>query len=575
MTWGDGSLRFARPIRWLVALLGDEVIPCALGAVQASRTSRGRRGHALQAVGIEGAGDYAQRLRSAGVWPDARERRAQCLVLARQCAAELGGRLVEDEELADTVRHLVEEPAALAGRFDQGFLALPREVVSTAMKSHQRYFSVEDAAGRLLPGFVMLLNGPRRLPEVVCAGNERVLKARLEDARFYWEEDRRLGLAGLKQRLESVLWLEGYGSLADRAERLVRLSLLIGDSLPALVLDRELLAWAARHCKADLASEMVKDGKEFTRLQGYMGQEYALAEGESEARARVLFEHTLPRFAGDRLPGTSEGAILALADRLDAIAGFWSAGFAPTGSKDPYGLRRMVLAVLRLILENGLPLCLGDLIDAALAGYPQAERPRLRLEIQAFCLGRLEGRLEEEGVAPDIFDAVAGTGETRVMDLRARALALNGLRGDASFEKLVIGARRVTNILRKEERPLDPRQSYVDLTEWAAATGRPRFGFRTEGLAEEGEKALCSALAAAAPALLEAAQGRDYEGAYRRLAGLGPAIDAYFDRVLVNCPDPALRENRLAFLQNLAQVFLHFADFSQVVLEGERESAPR
>jgi glycyl-tRNA synthetase beta chain len=337
--------------------------------------------------------------------------------------------------------------------------------------------------------------------------------------------------------------------------------------------DREALDWAARYCKADLASEMIKDGKEFTKLQGLMGREYALAEGVAPARAALLYEHVLPRQAGDQLPATSEGSLLALADRLDALAGLWQAGFAPTGSKDPYALRRQALACLRLLLEKSLPLRLDALIAAALAGYPGAATTALQPALLDFFLSRFEGLMEEAGVAPDVFDAVVESGERRVLDLRARALALNGLRGDPAFERLVIGARRVVNILAKEGTAGDSEAARGDLAAWAAARSPLPYGFQPKGLVEAAEQALYTAVAAAAAPLLVEAAERRYEAAYRRLADLGGAIDAYFDGVLVNVEDPRLRANRLAFLRNLAQLFLHFANFSRVVLEGEREAA--
>jgi len=574
MTWGDGSLRFARPIRWLVALLGEEVLPLSLGSLRAGRVSAGRRQSAAVAISIPRAGDYAACLRAAGVEPDPRRRREQVLAAARASAAEQGGRLVEDEELADTVNYLSEWPVALAGRFAPAMLALPRAVVTTAMKAHQRYFSVEDAAGALAPAFVVILNGERPEPDELRRGNERVLAARLADARFYWEADRRTGLAGLRQRLDSVLWIEGFGSLGQRSERLRVLAGHLAAALPERTVDHEALDWAALHCKADLASEMIKDGKEFTKLLGLMGREYALAEGVPAARAALLYEHVLPRQAGDALPATLAGTLLALADRLDAIVGLWLAGFAPTGSKDPYALRRQALACLRLLLEPSLPLCLSQLLDAALAGYPQVSPAALRPALLDFFLGRFEGLMEEAGVAPDIFDAVVDSGETRVLDLQARALALNGLRGDAAFERLVIGARRVGNILAKEEVGLAAERAQADLECWAAGRAPLPYGYDPGRMVEAAERALHAAVAAAAPALRDEIGERRYGDAYRRLAGLSASIDAYFDGVMVNVEDEALRANRLAFLRNLAQLFLHLANFSRVVLEGERESAP-
>jgi glycyl-tRNA synthetase beta chain len=570
MVWGDGSLRFARPIRWLVALLGEQELPLTLGPLRASRASRGHRLLAPGPVLIPAAESYVSALAAAHVQADPVARRQAILAMAREAAAAAGGRLVEDEVLLDTVNFLVEEPAALTGRFPERFLELPREVVATAMKAHQRYFSVEDADGRLAPVFVVILNGARPQPALVREGNERVLQARLADARFYWETDRKLGLEGLAERLAEVLWVEGLGTMAERVERLRRLALAIGQDWPGGGLDREALDWTARHCKADLAGEMIKDGKEFTQLAGLMGQEYARAQGLPDGWARALGEHVLPRFAGDALPESALGTALALADRLDAIAGLWLAGFAPTGSKDPYALRRQAFAVLRILLEKELPFRLDGLLAAAAAGYAQADAAALTAALLEFFLARLRGLMEEEGVAPDIFEAVTAAGETGILDLRARARALNALRGDPAFEQLVIGARRVGNILAKEGRESAAAQALPTLEAWSGGAG-PRFGFAPDAQTQDEERQLCVTLAAAAPALLAEARSRDYTAAYRRLADLGAAIDRYFGAVLVNCPDVGLRENRLAFLSNLAHIFLHFARFSSVVLEGERE----
>ncbi len=570
MTWGDGALRFARPIRWIVALMGDEPVEFELGTLRAGAESRGHRRLAPGPVNLARAEDYEGAMGQAEVLADPAARKAAILEKASAAAAELGGRIVEDEELLDTVNYLVEGPAAMAGRFPEGFLELPREVISTAMKSHQRYFSVEDASGELLPGFVVVTNGPVQAPEVVLEGNVRVLLARLEDARFYWNEDLKVGLDGLNRRLESVLWLEGFGSVADRVERLRELSLRIADLLELDDLDAEALEWAARHAKADQASEMVKDGKEFTKLQGYMGWQYARKEGAGETGGRALYEHFFPRSATDRLPEGAEGSVLALADRLDAIVGFWGGGFAPTGSKDPYALRRQALAVMRLLIGKEWPLCLSDLLDLALIGYSSLDRQALRPLLLEFFHGRLEGLLEEEGVAPDIFRAVLATGESRILDLRARALALNALRGEEAFEQLVIGARRVGNILSKEGVDPEAGDGYATLESWAA--GKPvGEGFEAELLEEEPEQALHDGLVQLAPELKKFADARKFDEAYRSLAGLGPRIDAFFDGVMVLAPQEDMRKNRLAFLEELARIFKFFAGFQEVVLEGERD----
>ena len=570
MTWGDGSLRFARPIRWIVAMLGEEALDFRLGTLSAGSESRGHRRLAPGPVNLTQADDYESALLAAKVLADPKSRKAAIHELASAAAVELGGKLVDDPELLDTVNYLVEGPAAMAGRFPDTFLELPREVISTAMKSHQRYFSVEDEAGELLPGFVVVTNGPVQAPEVVLEGNVRVLLARLEDARFYWRDDLKAGLDGLNQRLESVLWLEGFGTVAERVARIGKLSLRIADLLNLDDLDREALEWAARYAKADQASEMVKDGKEFTKLQGYMGWQYARKEGAGEKGAIALYEHFFPRSAGDRLPEGAEGSILSLADRLDAIVGFWGGGFAPTGSKDPYALRRQALAVMRLLIGKEWPLCLSDLLHLALQDYPSLDRDALVPLLLDFFHGRLEGMLEDESVAPDIFRAVLATGESRTLDLRARALALNALRGEQAFEQLVMGARRVGNILAKEGLGADSLDSYLKLEAWAAGkTGEKDF--QVDLLREDAEKTLHDDLLAMAADLKGHADARRFDEAYRLLAGLGPRIDAFFDGVMVLAPEEDLRRNRLAFLNELASIFRFFAGFQEVVLEGERD----
>ncbi|MDP6418058.1 MAG: glycine--tRNA ligase subunit beta [Candidatus Krumholzibacteria bacterium] len=571
MIWGEGEIRFARPIRAILALLGEELISFRLGSLESGRLSPGHFRLSPEPFAHESASHYKEKLAGAGIMADPEERESAILRMAKQAAEGMGGRLLEDRELLKTLSFLLESPFALAGKFSDDFLDLPRDVIVIAMKSHQRYFSVENAEGELLPGFVFLTNGEVKDPASVIQGNERVLQARLEDARFYWQEDLRLGMKGLQERLESVLWMEGFGSLADRSSRIGTLSKQIMKLLPGFPLDEEALDWAARYCKADLGSEMIRDGKEFTRLQGTMGMNYALREGASETAALAIREHYFPRFATDRLPEGGEGILLSLADRLDSICGFWAAGYAPTGSKDPYALRRQALALLRILVGRELPLCLSDLLDLALSGYENLDREAIHPELLGFFQGRLEGLLEEESVPGDIFRAALLSGETRILDLRARALALSELRGDEAFEQLVIGARRVNNLLSREKIESTSPDAWLQLEAWSEGKDT---GVREELLKEEAEKALYSSLQGTAGELLICSRDRDYAGAYRHLAALGPRIDAFFDGVMVLSEEEALRTNRLQFLSCLADIFRYYAGFSEVVLEGEREDSP-
>lgn len=578
MRWIPGSdLRYARPIRWIVLLLGDEVVEAQLEHLRAGRQTRGHRTLAPQALEIARPSDYEPALGRAQVQVRSEERRETIEREARRVAADAGGRLHEDPDLLDEVVQLVEHPLALRGEFDPRLVeVLPKEVIVTAMRSHQRYFSVESGDGRLLPCFITFRDGDEEGLANVIEGNERVLRARLEDALFYWNEDRSRDSEEKLQELERVVWLEGYGSVADKCRRLADLSLELAEAL-GLEVPAEPLRRAALLCKSDLATEMIRDGKEFTKLQGVMGRYYALEAGEDSAVADAIAEHLHPRHASDRLPAGDLATLVALADRLDSIAGSILAGFAPTGSQDPYGLRRQSLAVLRILLERGFSLDVEHWCRRALSSFERDETRRA--EALAQCLDLFWGRLETilSELPVEIVRGVLTVHSLDPVDNVRAARDLAGLAGSDAFQSLLAGAKRCRNILAKEGRLGEetedgPRRSQrlreAAADRWKAwvehGGGGAAMGFDPGRFEDAAETELHRQVVEAVTDLEEARAAGDHASAYQKLGGLGPAIDAYFDEVLVNAEDPALRENRLCFLEDIHYLFARFADLARI-----------
>lgn len=549
MRWGP-DVRFARPIRWLVAMLGADVLGLEYAGLRAGNETIGLRFHAPGPHRVSGADDYEDVLARAHVMVDHRKRREFIASEADRLAAEeCGGRVVPDEALLDEVTFLTERPMLFAGGFDERFLELPRHVIVAAMKGHQRYFAVESDEGKLLPRFLCVANA---LPEGVRGireGNERVLVSRLDDAVFYWREDTRTPLASKVERLKNVVWLEGLGSLYEKTERIEALAGHIAGRLN--VPDPDVVARAARLAKADLVTEMVKDGKEFTELQGAMGREYALQSGEPDSVAQAIVEHYMPRFAGDALPQGDAGIILSIADRLDSIVGCFSAGLVPTGSQDPYALRRQAIGLIRIVDEKRLPLSFEELVSrsAELFGVGGAERDELVSMVVDFLRQRARVVLIESGHDYDLVDAVLEASFDRLVGVRPRLQALSHFREAEDFAPLVIGARRVMNILKGQGEP----------------------GHDPAALVEPAAVALEEARAQAANAVERAMDDGDYDAAVRELLALRKPIDTFFDDVMVMVDDESQRNARLGLLSEVRKLFLRIADFALVVLEGETE----
>ncbi|MDZ4806310.1 MAG: glycine--tRNA ligase subunit beta [Candidatus Eisenbacteria bacterium] len=561
MKWCGDTLRFARPIRWLVALLDQEVVPLQVGSIQAGRTSRGHRLVTQDPVVIDRPESILPALEAAGVLADFEVRRARVRMEIESVAGKSSTRIVSDDDLVDEVTNLVEWPTAVIGSFDAEYLALPREVIITAMKAHQRYFAVEGLDGVLRPNFITVANGRWDDTSRVVAGNERVLRARLADARFYWDTDRKIGLVNKVDELKSVVWLEGAGTLHDRVIRIERMVDWLGRNLRTSaghpVVDAATLAIAARVAhlaKADLATDMIRDGKEFTSLQGIIGGHYARIGGEPEAVVTGISEHYLPKGPGDSLPSTTPGLLVSLADRLDVIVGCFAIGLIPSGSQDPYALRRAANGIMRMLLEMGWHIDLTEAIVFGLGGLPgtafkgpaESAPPR----IQEFLRDRLDYFLRESGQPYDVVAATLAGGANDPVDARARGSALAVIRGDADLAKLVIGYKRAANILKGVTEVIPSLAS------------DPMSG------AEPVEAALHAAAVEARAAVDQAIQRVDYPAAVAAFLKLRAPIDAFFAGVMVMSKDDAERHRRLGLLVEVRSIFDRLFDLSKIVVEG-------
>jgi len=538
MRWGDLDFRFIRPIRWFVALYGTEIVPFTLAGVTSGNHSRGHRTLAPADFVITSAEDYEAACEKAYIIVDPERRRAMICEQITETAKACGGTAEITPDLLEEVLYLVEYPTALSGSFEEKYLALPAEAVITPMRDHQRYFPVKAADGSLLPAFITVRNGGKAHLDVVAHGNERVLRARLADAQFFFDEDRRKSLAEHREKLKTVVFQRGLGSMYEKTERLMALTTAIVEEMAEGDADDAALADARRAAelsKADLVTGMVT---EFTELQGIMGREYALLDGESPAVARAIDEQYMPRFAGDELPQTPLGVALSVADKIDNIVGTFSQGRIPTGSQDPFGLRRQALGLVLMLIEQESTMLLSDLVDEACDLYDLEEfRDKMQVYVADFIRLRLKNVLSERGVRYDVQEAVLGDVDL-VADVPVRAAYVERLLASEGGEALVQSFVRVGNIARSV----------------TGGTVDPAL-FKAE---EEG--ALLSAYQAAAAAR---AEGEDTLAAEQ---ALGRAIDTFFDAVMVMDKDARVKENRLSLLKMIDDDLLETADYSKIVL---------
>lgn len=540
MRWGEGDFRFVRPVRWVVALLDAEVLPVTVAGVRAGRVTYGHRFLSPHPIDLAHACEYVDRLEGAVVLPEVAGRRDRIRREVESAAAARGVRAVVDDGTLETVVHLVEYPMAIAGSFPESYLGLPREVVETSIRRHQRCFTVEDSGGALAPGFVAVSNLPGCDPAEIRHGNERVIRARLADADFYFQDDLKHTPEDRLPLLGAMVFQERLGSQLEKTERLVALATYLSSRL--LVQAPEPVVRAARLAKSDLASGMVR---EFPELQGIIGEEYALRAGEPRAVARAIREQYLPRSADDELPGSIEGAILAIADKVDTVVGCVGVGLTPTGSQDPYALRRQSQGVIQIVLERQCALSLGALVDRALELLgPKVTEPMAvtRERVLGLFRVRLATTMTARGVRADVVDAVLAQGFDEPLRAIQRAEALTTLMGRPDWEPLAVAFKRAINIL--PARPIGP----VDPSRFV----------------DEAERRLHRETSALRPRVVRALERGDYATALTELASLRSAVDQFFEAVMVMDADPKIQENRLGLLKAIADLVLPVADLRKI-----------
>ncbi|WP_298267613.1 glycine--tRNA ligase subunit beta [Geobacter sp.] len=539
MRWADFDVRFARPVHWIVALFDGIVVPFAFGAVQSGNVSRGHRFMANQPFPVRDFAHYLEECERHFVIPDPERRKETIRREIHRVAKTAGGHLLPDEGLLDEVTFLCEYPSAVHGTFSPEFLKVPREVLITSMRSHQRYFSIVDGEGRLMPGFITINNTLTEDPSVVVKGNERVLRARLSDARFFFEEDQKVSLETRAESLKNVVYQQKLGTSFEKMERFRALAEGLAELLNPAV--KAKTSRAAFLCKADLVTGMVG---EFPEVQGIMGREYALIEGEDAEVAAAIAEHYLPTQAGGELPASDIGAFVSMADKLDTICGCFGVGLIPTGSADPYALRRSALGIINIVLDKGYRLSLEAQVDRAL-GLLAARLTRPAAEVKGDVLEFFRGRfvnLMADRYPVDAVDAAVAAGCADLVDAAARIAALAEFKNRPDFEPLAVAFKRVCNIVKEGiDRPVD-----------AALFQEPAEG--------ELHRAL---LAVRADVEARTAAG-DYLAALSGIAALKGAVDDFFDKVMVMAEDERVRLNRLALLTGIARLFGKIADFAKI-----------
>lgn len=544
MRWESSGFRFIRPIRWVLALFGAEVVEFELAGIRSGRTSRGLRFFASQEIVIQEPKEYVEAMRQAYVIVDPEERRQMLATQMANLSVEAGGRVIEDMELLEEVVNMTEYPAAFLGHFAPEYLQQPEEVILTVMRSHQRYFSVRDGSGKLLPVFCGVRNGPAEGMAMVRAGNERVLSARLADTAFFYREDVSEPLPSKVEKLKDVIFQEQLGTLYEKVFRLQYLGHFLSRAMGLSRTHAEAVSRAAYLAKADLVSHMVY---EFPELQGIMGSYYAARAGERPEVCQAIREHYLPRFAGDKLPRSEPGIVLSLADKVDTLVGYFSIGLAPTGSQDPFGLRRLATGICAILIKREINLSITRLVTEAYGQYRALGRPSLSLEevieqVRSFLLTRMENMCQEQGIRYDMVKAVTAVVNDDIFDAWQRIQALSDLAGHPAFEQVLTVFTRAHNLSREATSREVSQDLFQDPVE-----NRLYRSFQ-------------QARAQAGACL----KTQDYRGALKVIAALAEPLEAFFEGVLVMAPDPAVRENRLALLRSIADTIRNIADLSQI-----------
>jgi glycyl-tRNA synthetase beta chain len=538
MRWGSGEETFVRPVQWILALYGAKVIPLQRFGLKAGKKTYGHRFHAPKAIALKAPGEYEAALREAKVWADFASRRAAIRQQVETEAARLRGTARIADDLLDEVTALVEWPVTISGAIEERFLQLPPEVVVATVETNQRYFTVFDTAGKLLPHFITVSNIESKDVSQVIAGNERVVRPRLTDALFFWEQDRKLPLQAHGERLAAVTFQKDLGSTADKVARIRKLA---GHVAALTAADAAVADRAALLAKCDLVTRMVY---EFPELQGLMGGYYARAGGEPEAVAQAVSEHYRPTQAGGPIPATAAGRIVALADKLDTLAGIFAIGQKPTASKDPYALRRAALGALRICVEGGLDLDLRELLGQALAAQPAGKRDDGVLnDLWEFLVERLRGLCAERGAGNEQFEAVRAMGASRPLDFVRRLDALREFQNTPAAATLAAADKRARNILRQ-------------------SGGQAAPSVQASLFEVPSEHALLAELDRAESQVAPLRTKAEYGAMLRALAALKEPVDAFFDGVMVMADNPAVRGNRLALLARLDALCREVADLS-------------
>lgn len=549
MRWADLRLLFARPIHSICALLGDRVVSFSVGNIRSGRYTFGHRFMHPDKIKLSGPEQYLPMLESAMVIPDIGKRQNTMEASMKKAMEAASGQILPDPALMEEVANLIEYPAVVVGRFDEKFLELPREILITAMREHQRYFAVAGKDGRLLPFFVAVNNTLARDMELVIRGHERVLRARLEDARFFYQADRKTSVDDMAEKLKSVLFQAELGTMHDKTLRIETIALKLSSMIQLTPDIRQRIARAARLCKADLVSHVVG---EFPKLQGIMGRIYASCAGEAGGVGMAVEEHYRPTASGGDLPSTLEGAVLSIADKIDTICGCFSAGLVPTGTSDPYALRRQGIGLIQIALDRSLSFSLSDLVDFSTALFTPKngnEAGLVAKQVTAFLKGRLAHLLEESGVSKDGVAAVLAVAADDIPETWKKAHALQKLKTEPDFDAIAVAFKRVVNIIKKSKSD--------------AAVGSK---VNPVLFAHVSESELYAQFVVVREKVQKHLKAGNVETAFGEIASLRGPVDRFFEDVLVMDPDPSVRGNRFALLASISALFELLADFSRLAV---------
>ena len=540
MRWGGKNMRFARPIRWMVALLNDNVLDVNLEGIKASNVTKGHRFLGEREFEVNSVEDYFEKLEKNYIILDQHKRKAMIKEQAIEVANSLGGEVELDDDLLEEITFLVEYPTAFYGEFEEDYVKLPKEVVTTPMKEHQRYFPVSKD-GKLLPYFIAVRNGDSHRIDIVKAGNEKVLKARLADALFFYKEDTKKPLESFVDKLQTVVFQAKLGTVYDKSLRIDKLSQTILNELNMSESAKNTQR-AAKLCKADLVTNMVF---EFTELQGIMGRDYAKVGGENEEVCQAIFEHYLPRYAADILPETNAGIALSIADKLDSIAGFFAIGIKPSGSQDPYALRRQALGILSILLDKKLSVNLNNLINAALDNYSNLEfnKEEVASQIVEFFVERVKNLFKDLGIRYDVIDAVLNNNLNDISDIHTRALELNRWLQKDELVEMLTAFNRVSTLAQKATTDIVKEELLKEDAEIKLYNGFKEIKSNVESLLVD----------------------KKYNQALDAFATLRPLVDNLFDNVMVMDKDESVKENRLGLLKQIYSTMLTICDLSKIV----------